>query len=321
MPSNLWLFTFLAVLVLALIFALIFLPDQIVGNPRGLAIADRLKALSDVRTMLLQAGGGTVLFIGLTLTWRTLQVNRQGDITDRLNAAVTQLDGHTAAARTGAIHALGRVARDSREERLSVGNILATFIRERRDEGSAHKGPVPPDVQAAILVLGRRPGHAAEEFRLDLSHCDLTGAEFRFGLWDHANFVYSRFDFGTFTDAHLRGAHFAYATALTTSFGRADLRKAIFGRATVQAWFHGADLRDCVFDYSTLSGSDFSHRLNDDGTVRSPSGVLAGASFKNAILDKVDFCGVDLSRTKGLTADQLSTCRTDERTVLPLSLS
>jgi hypothetical protein len=67
---------------------------------------------------LAQILSGTALLSGLYFTWRTLQVNREGQITERYTRAIDQLgkveDGRKLfEIRVGGIYALERIARDS----------------------------------------------------------------------------------------------------------------------------------------------------------------------------------------------------------------
>ena len=61
--------------------------------------------------------GGTALLSGLYFTWRTLQVNREGQITERFTRAVGQLGASehgkkNIETRMGGIYALERIAQD-----------------------------------------------------------------------------------------------------------------------------------------------------------------------------------------------------------------
>ncbi|MGR6974846.1 hypothetical protein ACU639_35490 [Streptomyces cynarae] len=63
-----------------------------------LAAADRMNAVNNVRTTLLQAIGGAVVLFGAYATWRQLRVSQDGlnptrerQVTDRFSRAVEQL--------------------------------------------------------------------------------------------------------------------------------------------------------------------------------------------------------------------------------------
>jgi hypothetical protein len=83
----------------------------------------------DLVLAVAQILGGAALLSGLYYTWRTLQVNREGLITDRFTRAIDQL-GATGAEgnklfeiRLGGIYALERIARESAEDYWPIMEI------------------------------------------------------------------------------------------------------------------------------------------------------------------------------------------------------
>jgi len=85
---------------------------------------------------LAQILGGAALLSGLYFTWRTLQVNREGQITERFTRAIEQL-GATHAdnsknleLRLGGIYALERIARESEEDHWSIMEVLTAYVRQ-----------------------------------------------------------------------------------------------------------------------------------------------------------------------------------------------
>jgi hypothetical protein len=131
---------------------------------------NRLKLQNDARTTLAQILAGGILLLGAYLTWRQLQVNREGQITDRYTKAVDQLGHAELDVRLGGIYALERIARDSPADQATIGEVLTAFVRGHapwppRLPGqyiaTAPIDQVPelqvraPDVQASLTVLGR----------------------------------------------------------------------------------------------------------------------------------------------------------------------
>jgi hypothetical protein len=97
----------------------------------------------DLILALAQILGGTALLSGLYFTWRTLQVNREGQITDRFTRAIDQL-GKTDdkgrklfEIRLGGIYALERIARESEEDHWPIMEVLTAYIRKH--------APWPPE--------------------------------------------------------------------------------------------------------------------------------------------------------------------------------
>src|SRR5215208_1645289 len=96
----------------------------------------------DLVLAVAQILGGTALLSGLYFTWRTLQVNREGQITERFTRAIDQLgkveDGQKLfEIRIGGIYALERIARESEEDYWPIMEILTAYVRQN--------APLPQD--------------------------------------------------------------------------------------------------------------------------------------------------------------------------------
>lgn len=303
---------------IGVLLAAILIPPHMIGQPKGLAEADRLKALNDLRGIFLQAAGGTALILGLLFTWRNFALSREGQITDRFTRAVAQLGEQSLAVRTGAIYALERIAQDSTRDRGAIIDTLATFVRERRSHHLKLDGtPIEQDVQAVLTVLGRRSGVDREQFALDLSHCDLHGGIFDDGDWRGASFVYSRLDDCWFTRAHVDGAKFFACSLEESGFVNATAEGVSFTATKMKTYMCGARLKHADFSQADCSETDFGGRYSSDGKPITPPANVAGANFTKAKLTGVVLEGVDLSATVGLTREQIESALTNERTVLP----
>ncbi|MGH3104581.1 MAG: hypothetical protein ACRDN6_10865 [Gaiellaceae bacterium] len=137
----------------------------------SLSAAERLKAENDIRSTLVQALAGAILLAGLYFTARTLQVNtrtlevnREGQITDRFTRAIDQLGqpgDDKLAVRLGGIYALERIARDSREDHGPVIEVLTAFVR-RRPAGAWMRRPPRATTRsrAGTRTSARRCGRA-----------------------------------------------------------------------------------------------------------------------------------------------------------------
>jgi uncharacterized protein YjbI with pentapeptide repeats len=306
---------------IAVTVAIIFIPPYVVGSPKGLAPTDQLNAVNALRGILVQCAGGIILLLGFYFTWRTVTLNRERQITERFSTAVGQLGATAISVRIGAIYALERIARDSPKDRGAIVATLSSFVADGRSHHVAHDGPTGPDIQAALRVLGRRPGAGKEEFRLDLSHANLKGAHFDGGNWDHASFVYSDLDDTLFARSTLNEAHFEATSLLGCGFADVKAQGVQFQARRLKAFFCGADLRGADFSGTDLSGTDFSGRRDPHGTLYTPPAILDGADFTDAKLVGVDFSGVDLRAVTGLTQDQLDTATTNSETKPPDSIS
>jgi hypothetical protein len=205
----------------------------------------RLKSRSDIRTAGAQVLGALALLAGGFLTWRTVRLTREGQLTDRFTNAVEHLGSPKTPVRVGAIYALGRVARDSRTDQAAVMALLAEHLRAEvpwppplpnADDEVVESVRLPhPEVRAVALVLRQRPAADAKRFPLDLSDIDLRsaplkGAHLEGCSFDHANLAGACLD-----DAHLQLTTFGDAVLEGTSLAGAKLDGADLGSAVKSA--------------------------------------------------------------------------------------
>jgi hypothetical protein len=235
---------------------------------------------------------------GVFFTWRQLQVSRQGQVTDRYTKAIDQLGQAGLEVRVGGIYALERIARDSLTDRLTIAEVLTTFIRLHAplSPGTGER-PRPPDpeaklaaarsmenrgamrdraphIQAAITVLGRLPG-AGEIRSLGLSGVDLFDSYLGQSDLAGADLHYSDLSQSFLIGADLR---------------RADLTGAWLVRAIlIRGHLHQADLRTAVLWQARLEGADL--RAAD-----LTAADLTGARLEGATLDLADLRGADFSQ-------------------------
>jgi hypothetical protein len=187
--------------------------------------------------------GGTALLLGLYLTWRTLQVNRQGQITERFTRAIDQLGATDNEAnklfeiRLGGIYALERIAKESEEDYWPIMEVLTAYVRqnaslksekeslEEIEGGSVEDVRDPaPDIQAIMTAIRRRPrsrGHGEPE-GLDLREANLS----RVNLWK-ALLVGANLWKALLSEANLTGANLTRADLSGADLSGADLSGAV----------------------------------------------------------------------------------------------
>ncbi|GLY37122.1 hypothetical protein Amsp01_031460 [Amycolatopsis sp. NBRC 101858] len=236
----------------------VFAPAWLAGGPPALSAAERLKAVNDIRSTLLQALGGLLALggvaLGARLTARQLELNREGRSIDLFTKAIEQLAGENEATRHGAVYALERLAELDPRYRGHVHALLTSFVclrapwapgTPRREGGPAN------DVAAALAVVGRgaviEPGAGSELERVDLRGADLAGLAIPRVCLAGANL-----EEATLTGAKLAGATLTGAILRGTDLRGADLR--------------GADLTGAELDGAVLDG------IEADPTTRWPAG-------------------------------------------------
>jgi len=235
---------------------------------RSAGLADRLRSPAVVNgTILVLAGLVSGLAIGLIFsskaapgatllagvlvaagTYRTIQVTREGQITNRITEAVKQLAARNGSnpdevVVLGGIYALERIARESKADYGPIMENLAAYVRGQVGIGAGQalrEDPKPPnDVQAVLAVLGRREPPPDGTPGLDLTYTDLRCAKLpRAQLYD-ALLEGANLSHADLRDAKLIGAKWAGAT-----FTGAHLARADFG--AIDADFAGADGPHCT---------------------------------------------------------------------------
>jgi hypothetical protein len=213
----------------------------------------------------------------IELTRRTVELNEQGQVTDRYTKAIEQLGSDRPDVRLGGIYALERVARDSARDHPTVMEVLSEFIREH-----SRQLPVPsaddepgvdapghrarPDVQTALTVIGRRntaydpkdleietPGgglidqpYGPRLTGANLANADLIGAHLDSAKLAGADLTGAALDGADLTDAYLVGADLTGASIIGATLAHAYLARANFT---------DADLTDVDLTGAHLTGA------------------------------------------------------------------
>jgi hypothetical protein len=264
----------LAVGAFALAGFLYFLAPGLVVSDSRLATAahegqlaretERLDARNAARTTGIQLIGVLVVVIGSVLTWRTVRLTREGQITDRYAAAIQNLSAEKPmSVQIGSIFALERLARDSRRDHWPVMEILIGVLRERApapvDAVAEHEVvSVPAEVQAIATVISRRRArwdgrHNTMRLEgLDLRSVRLTGADLR-----SANLSESELSGAFLERARLDGAKLLASKMRGTHLDGARAHKAqMRGADFTGARLRGVDFRRSTFGRNEWEGAD-----------------------------------------------------------------
>ena len=335
------------VALIIIVLLLIFVPKC-----QTATIADdvmRLEREDTARRTLAQIIGGAVVLAGASIAWwrlrvaqeelrvtrEGLQVAREGQVTERFSRAVDHLGNNSLDVRLGAIYALERIARDSRQDHGPIMEILTAYVRERapRDPSSEDQQPtddesrLATDIQAALIVIGRRkadydpPGQVLDLRNTDLHRADLDNANLQGARLAQVNLLRAELRY-----AQLQGVGLVEANLRGAILGNAQLQGAILWTAQLQgailigANLRGANLIDAKLQRATLNRSNLREAklsvADLQGTFLMVAD-LAGADLRDAILDQAQLQGADLSEAIGLTSQQLEWAKGNEDTKLP----
>ncbi|MGP4019106.1 pentapeptide repeat-containing protein [Saccharopolyspora sp. 5N708] len=316
---------------LAVLSALIlFMPGAVVDHDlSGARIApkDRLSAVNAVRTTLLQAAGGIVVFFGAYATWRQLRISqdglnamREGHVTDRFTNAVDQLGSDKLDVRIGGLYALWRVADHSPREREAVISIMAAFLRTHLPWPPTEQGvPSPnvsinevppletraPDSQVALTALGVLSEGRAPTW-LNVSGTDLRRAD-----CDGLNLQGIVFDRACMEAATLYQVNLTKASLAEVNLRHAELATSIMHGTRCVA----ADLRGVRLVWSDLFEADLTGADLREANLRKAR--ARGTLFTGADLRMADLRGTDLSAAT-LTQAQLQGALVSKTTTWPI---
>jgi hypothetical protein len=327
----------LIVTILIVTLVLWKLPKRQAQRSLGLNVRNQFDRENDARKTLAQIIGGVLLLAGFYSSVRTLDLQREGQVTDRFTKAIDQLGAVQPGGavgekgkpkinlevRLGGIYALERIANDSQKDEWTIMEVLTAYVRENAARTDEVMGPpgepstrLRADIQAILTVIGRR--NASPEFPprpvklqehlfvdvfqiLDLRNTKLGGANLYAANLRGANLH----------GADLHGADLSVARLGGADLGETDLRGAKIFEADLAggdlsvANLRGADLRvadlhDAKLLKADLSGADLSWaNLN--------RADLTGADLREAQLIKADLRGANFHQSKLLKADVRST--------------
>ena len=240
----------------------------------------------------------------------------QGQITDRYNAAITNLGSRSIDVRLGGIYALQRLMQDSPRDQPTVVAVLCAFVRDQTSAAAKPRKPpsLPPatDIQAALTVVGtRNPKNDGRRTVIDLDNTELTGA-------DLSGLQLSRTDF---SGANLGGAKLIGADLYNANLTHAKLTRAdLYNANLTGASFTYADLTYANLLKANLTraqlGPPFSTFRQTGPNVGSTRSVilvaphaeriganLSDAHLEGAILTGANLIGVNLTDANLTAAD------------------
>lgn len=255
---------------------------------------------------------GLAALAALLFTWmqvgqanKELRISEQGQITNRFNAAITNLGSDSLDVRLGGIYALERIMQDSIRDRATIVSVLTAYVRRHAPlpEKGSEKQPSPSpdatpatDIEAVMHVLAERPPAGDDELVLDLSRTDLRGLTPGTGRSDFADADFRESDLSgaDLSHANLAGADLDGAVLRGTDLSDASLLAAgLAGAVLSDALLTAANLTSADLESARLGGADLSGTYLNSTVLE--KAVLQDANLTGAHLRSADLEGADLS--------------------------
>lgn len=304
----------------AAIFLVIYPP---IWQSSHLPESDRFQAENDARRTVVQILGGLGLLATLWLGWRRVaaverrvDIEKEGQITERFTRATDQLGSEKVEIRLGGIFALERIAKESKADHWPIIQILCAFVRDQarwkepapsEPESEGEPPRLREDIQAILTVLGRRNlEHESDSTpELDLRDTDLRCANLYAAHLERAVLYRVRLDNAYLPKAHLQRARLDRACLKGATLIKADLKGAILvevdlegaslSRANLEhAYLHSARLKNAALHEARLKNASlFKVRLEK---ARLDWACLEGADLTDAHLESARLDGVNLAQ-------------------------
>jgi uncharacterized protein YjbI with pentapeptide repeats len=253
--------------------------------------------------------------LAIRATGTQLQIAEQGQITDRYNAAISNLGSSSVDVRLGGVYALQRIMQDSPRDQSTVVAVLCAFIRDHAKMATARPphtsgtqssvGLTPStDVQAALTVVTTRDSaHDGPNTVVDFTGANLPGADLFNADLNGAILTDVNLTGADLTDANLNGAILNGAKLNSADLNSADLAgaDAVFGlhlanraAADLTTNVKGASFIGANLNNANLTGADlFATKLTRAYLFHAN---LTAASLVFANLTRANLTGADLSR-------------------------
>jgi hypothetical protein len=244
------------------------------------------------------------------------QVSRDLLVSNQVAKGFEQLGSEKLVVRLGGIYALEGVMNTSEQYHQPVLEALSAFVRDST-RNTTGAGPPETDIQAALIVVGRRrpigtgiPDLAyahipqAQLSGAHLSDAILNGANLRDADLSDADLSSADLRYAHLSGAHLSGAHLSGADLGDADLSSADLRYAHLSDADLRV----ANLRSANLGGADLSGADLSSA--DLSGADLSSADLSLANLFAATVSQTQFdqaCGTDAKLDPGLTLKPCST--------------
>lgn len=257
---------------------------------------------NEARKTVAQIFGGIFVLISLYFGWQNFDHARRtseaGMLRDRITRAVEQFESKNREVRVGGIYSLGRIAQTHEQEHWQIMQMLMAFAREKAPwkeevtteatEGTKEKKlvPTPTPPQETVDIAAAHPPNDIQAV-MDV---------LRQRVWSNENeHQQLMLEALRLVKVSLRGAYLRRASFFGTDLSGADLTNVNLENAVLNwttLWL--ADLTD-----ANLKGADLTRaKLRADT-------VLDGADLEGAILTKAELSGVDLSKVRNLSWEQI----------------
>ena len=240
--------SFLIVLLLISILAIIFLPKYEINQSGFNNSLERKNLENELRRTTIQLIGGILLVVGAYISWNTYTQTKERDLAEQINKTITLMGNDKDYVKIGAIYSLNQITENYKNSYNLVQNILTSYMRDHAKWTNVDYSSNIELRQSILIALNNIREHNSKT-QIDLSGIDLRDLILKSINLKNINFVESHFNSSdlkgsNFDNSVISGSTFNNANLENTSFINCDLRYSSLKKATIlNANFSGADLR------------------------------------------------------------------------------
>jgi uncharacterized protein YjbI with pentapeptide repeats len=271
---------------------------------------------NELRKTVAQIFGGLLVLIGLYFTYEQLvaarvsiQVSQQTQLTDEYSKAVEQLGNNSSQIRLGGIYALQRLEENSDTYTSIVKNVLSMYIRQKSKLPDSSKFD---EIQAALTVIFPKvSSHDTTKTsdRINLSNSFLLDFDFSGSYLCNV-----KMDNCVCSGSSFKNAVITSSKAYGTNFNAADFSAAKISNTV----FYGADFPGAVFRNASIINCNF--KICNLKECDLSNSVIEHTDFTGADLTGALLFGADLSKSFGITKEQIAKAQINQLTKLPIEL-
>ena len=209
----------------------------------------------------------------------------RGQRQERLKNAIEHLGHDSDSVRLGGAYELFHLAKDTKELRQTIMDILCAHIRRttsKKEYRQDYPSKPSEEVQSLLTLLFVQNHEVFKGCHINLQGSWLNGADLREARLEHAVMVGSYLQQIELENSYLRNADLTEARLTLANLRKADLRGAVFREARLQ----GALLRQARLQGAKLC------------SVEMQGAELIGAYMQGALLDEAHMQGADLRQAQ-----------------------
>ncbi|WP_339383015.1 pentapeptide repeat-containing protein [Nodularia sp. LEGE 06071] len=171
--------------------------------------------------------------------------------------------------RLAGIHDLEQFSQNYPQYHWEIMELLTNFVQNYAAE-SNRSPTIPPDIQVALTVIGRRDTNQDEsDGQLDLSHTDMRGANLNQANLELTNLYQVNLSQANLSGANLSGAILSAANLCEANLSGANLSGAILSAANLSgANLSGANLQQANLYLANLHGATLSDAILKGANLR-----------------------------------------------------